>query len=275
LKILLALLLCLGLNSVASFGQSLSFPAGTTIAWAPGLSYGGRGGIPNRPTGTGTTINAHTTYSADNTGAIDATAAIQNAINAATAGSVVYLPTGTYLVSNTLTLKSNVSLRGDGRTSTIIHYTGTSGNGCLNADQGIGWAASQAITVAAAQGATQITVNSASGMAVGGIINISQTNPSFVDINGADGTFTVAGAPGTSGGAAYTGDQNDITRCLMQINRITAINGNVLTLERPLYLATGTNPYVNYQASAFTTGVGIENLQINSTGTGANAPTIQ
>src|SRR5258708_5625395 len=268
-QILILLFLCLNV----SYGQSLTFPANTTIGWKPGLSYTNNP-IPNRPTGTGTTLNAHTTYGADNTGATDATAAIQSALNAASSGSVVYIPTGTYLVTHSLTLKSNVSLRGDGPDATIIHYTGTSTNGCLNADYFIGWSPSQAITIAANKGDKTITVNSSAGMAVNGIINISHTNPSWVDIIGAAGAFTVAGAPQTGGGAAGTGDQNDTTRCLMQLDRITAINGNVLTLSRGLYRDTGINPYINYQAATFSTGVGVENLQINSTGSGANAPTI-
>jgi hypothetical protein len=270
-------------TSVPNSTRDLVIPSGTTVQWAPGLEF--RGGIPSRPTGSGAIFNAHTTYGADNTGGSDATAAIQNAINAAGAaassanGCVAYLPTGTYLVSNTLILPSNVSLRGEGPTLSIIHYTGTSSNGCITADGDTGWAASKNITASAEAGATKITVSSSAGMAVGGIINISQTNPtspfSFVDVIGNNGTYNIAGAPGTSGGAAFpNGNNNDPTRCLMQINRITAITGNVLTLERPLYLATGTNPYVNYQAGAFTTGVGIEDLQISCTGAGVNEPTI-
>ncbi len=117
-KILILLFLCFNV----SYGQSLTFPANTTIGLKPGLSYPNNP-IPTRPTGTGTILNAHTTYGADNTGATDATAAIQAALNAATSGSVVYIPTGTYLVSHLLNLKSNVSLRGDGPDATIIHYT--------------------------------------------------------------------------------------------------------------------------------------------------------
>jgi hypothetical protein len=268
-KLLILALIFLGV--ISGFGQSLTFPSHTTIDWDPGLSYG-RGGIPNRPTGSGTTINAHTTYGADNTGVTDATNAIQNALNAATAGSVVYLPTGTYLVGGTLHLVSNVSLRGDGPDLTIIHYTGS--YGCLSADNGVGWAPSQAITASASKGASTITVYSSASMAVGGFVNISYTDPSFVDIYGVEGYNGCAGAPDTGGGSAYTCDQNDDTRCLMQIAKITAINGDVLTLEHGLYRGTGTNPYVNYQASAFTTGVGVENLRIHSTGTGVDQPTI-
>jgi hypothetical protein len=274
-------LFCIGAQaetSVLNSTRNLVIPSGRTAQWAPGLEF--RGGIPNRPTGSGTIFNAHTTYGADNTGVADATTAIQNALNAAGAaasaanGCVVYLPTGTYLVSNTLLLKSYTSLRGDGPTLSIIHYTGTTGGGCINADRGVGWAASKAITVAGHAGDTQITVNSSAGMAVGGIIDISQTNPSFINPVGENGLDIYSGSPPTSGGLAYANGTSDTTRCLTQLNKITAINGNVLTLERPLYLDTGVSPYVNYQAGAFTISVGIENLGINWTGAGQAESTI-
>src|SRR5260370_25574098 len=129
LSILSFALFCIGeqaQTSVPNSTRNLVIPSGSTAQWAPGLEF--RGGIPNRPTGSGTIFNAHTTYGADNTGVTDATTAIQNALNAAGAaassanGRVGYLPTRTYLTSNKLNLKSNVSLRGDGPTLSIFHY---------------------------------------------------------------------------------------------------------------------------------------------------------
>ncbi len=54
-------------------------------------------------------------YGADPTGVIDSTVAIQNALNDCynSGGGTVYLPTGTYIVTNTLTVPSFVTLRGD------------------------------------------------------------------------------------------------------------------------------------------------------------------
>jgi hypothetical protein len=67
-------------------------------------------------TGDGVTdwINAVTQYGADPSGADDSTAALQSALNAAPAGSVVYLPTGTYTTSTTLVVPTNVMLLGSG-----------------------------------------------------------------------------------------------------------------------------------------------------------------
>ncbi|WP_160323701.1 glycosyl hydrolase family 28-related protein [Frankia sp. BMG5.23] len=83
-------------------------------------------------------INVVTAYGADPTGTTDSTTAIQNAINAlpsggsatgfviSSGGGTIYLPRGTYKVSNTLTVNNGlVRLIGDGRWSTVIKYTGT------------------------------------------------------------------------------------------------------------------------------------------------------
>lgn len=57
-------------------------------------------------------------------GVVDDTAALQSAINALpAAGGVVYLPTGTYKLTSALTLRSNLTLLGDGDGATVIQQT--------------------------------------------------------------------------------------------------------------------------------------------------------
>ena len=64
-------------------------------------------------------------FGADPTGVADSTAAIQAAINT---GASVYLPTGTYKITSTLTFPNTVSVfRGDGRESSIISCNGVTG----------------------------------------------------------------------------------------------------------------------------------------------------
>jgi Pectate lyase superfamily protein len=72
-------------------------------------------------------LNTVTMFGADPTGAADSTAAIQAAANAAPAsGGVVYLPTGTYKVSTTITVaRPGVYFLGDGLWNSIISYTGS------------------------------------------------------------------------------------------------------------------------------------------------------
>ncbi|MBD2847808.1 right-handed parallel beta-helix repeat-containing protein [Paenibacillus sp. IB182496] len=66
-----------------------------------------------------------TAYGADGSDALDDTAAIQDAIDAASAGDTVYIPDGTYYVSEQLDMKSELILTGAGRDLTELIYTGT------------------------------------------------------------------------------------------------------------------------------------------------------
>ena len=74
-------------------------------------------------------LNVVTMFGADPTGAADSTTAIQDALNAIPAGGgVVYVPSGTYKVSSTLTAGSITTLQGDG-SSTVLSAAGTSFSG--------------------------------------------------------------------------------------------------------------------------------------------------
>lgn len=71
---------------------------------------------------------ASSAYGADPTGASDSTAAFKSAIAAASAngGGVVYIPSGTYKISSTLTSTTvPVYFIGDGAWASIISFTGT------------------------------------------------------------------------------------------------------------------------------------------------------
>ena len=237
-------------------------PVERTAAWAPGVGF--RGGIPARTS----LINiTNAPYNAKGDGVTDNTAAIQAAINAATANQVVYVPTGKYLCTGTLNLKkSNMSIRGDGPNATIINYMGT-GVAISAAPYITAWSARQAVTSAVTQGANQITVTNAGGMA-GDIIVISQINPSYATLHGNNGLLSMGGAPNASGG--YT---NDTTRGMMQVDLVTAVNGNTLTLERPLYLtfASSQSPAINSMTPAY--GIGIETRRYCAAGSAVTSRT--
>ncbi|MFJ4517448.1 glycosyl hydrolase family 28-related protein [Streptomyces sp. NPDC088816] len=70
-------------------------------------------------------------YGAAGNGVANDTAAIQAAINEANAagGGVVYIPRGTYKLTDALTLKSNVWLQGDGIAATVLAQTATNKHG--------------------------------------------------------------------------------------------------------------------------------------------------
>ena len=223
-------------------------PSGRTIQWSPGLSS--RGGIPKRTS----LINVKDPpYRAKGDGKTDDTAAIQAALNAAQANQVVYLPAGTYATSSSLEMnRANVSIRGDGPSQTIIKFSGAEG---IQATPGQSWNSPVAITNTATQGQTSITVASASGIAVGDIVAISETNPPYATAAGFDGVCTWCGVNdyGTSSG-------NDQSRLIVQLDKVVRISGNALTLERPLYLTYSNSPAI--QDTTLVYGIGIENLQV-------------
>ncbi len=70
-------------------------------------------------------------YGAVGDGVADDTAEIQAAINAA---SSIYFPTGTYIVSASLTIPSNRMLHGDGAASILKKSAETAGRVLINSD---------------------------------------------------------------------------------------------------------------------------------------------
>ena len=86
-------------------------------------------------------INAKTQYGAAGDGVTDDTAALQNAISNAGQGQIVYLPSGTYLVSNTLFWKYTwggwrawVRLQGQNQANTVIKLKNNTFTNTANCD---------------------------------------------------------------------------------------------------------------------------------------------
>ena len=231
-----------------SLAQAQIIPADRVITWAG--NTGIPGGIPNR-----TTISA--TLSAGAT-----QAQIQSALNAAPANSVVKLNAGTYSISH-LSIPSNVTLRGSGPT-TILNATGSQnslvsfGTNDFNYEHQAD--AFTSITAGATKGSTSITVASTSGMGVGGLLLIDQ-------INGGSEVSNV-GNEDTSG---FCGLRHGQQRNQSQVAEITAINGNVVTLQQPLFTDYTRSPEA-VPFAAQVANAGIEDLKIfmNNTGVAEN-----
>jgi hypothetical protein len=228
----------------------LQLPTNALYNWVPGISF--RGGIPTRPSGSGTTIN------------VAAGGNIQSALNSAKAGSVVLLAAGTYSLSSTLTMTTNnVTLMGAGPSSTIIQFSGADSD-IIDIGNTSSWSSSVSCS-GVTQGATSITAASASGISVGDLVVISETMPSYATLDGEDGELSWGGAPGTSGGSS-----NDTTRGMMQVDKVTAISGNTLTLERPIYLSFTTDVYLNDMTPSV--GIGLQSFAVVRTAGSANGP---
>lgn len=225
-------------------GQSAVFPIPTnrTVPWIVGKTVGVVGGIPNRTTQTDVT---RAPYSADWTGTKSAGAAIQAALNAAKVNTVVYLPAGVYLVSNTLAIPSDVTLRGAGMTNTVIRMVG-SGSVMIGDD----WSftpTSTPILGSAPRGGTNLLVADTSKFTVGTLIKVTMLN----DTNQWDSIVTVHVS-------SYTG----IRRQMVQV---VAKTSTAITVWPPLY-EDCTGGLAWYGQSRRAGGVGLEDLTLDGNG---------
>ena len=201
---------------------------------------------------------------------------VQTAINNCPSNSVVYLSAGTYNWSSSLNLKSGVTLRGAGPGQTIINCS------VNNAIQMVGYtcmifysdATSSTVTrvnwtAGYTQGTNVITLSSTSGLSVGKNIWFDQLNDQDTEAAGSDANVI---ATGTYSTPAYPGTGQD--RYQFQMNKVTAINGNNVTLSEPVYMPNWTNtlsPQAWWESSGTPmVWVGVEDMTINDTDSGGN-----
>jgi hypothetical protein len=251
---------------VSAHAQS-AIPAARSVDWT---HAGIPGGIPSANWPIYKTISP--------SGTADDSVAIQNAINAAPAGSVVVLTAGTFKLHRSsvvcqgksddfgsgvyeaglcLTDKS-VVLRGAGPDQTMLQY----GDGASIISMGRTYTSSSNVTFvnitsSASKGATQITLASVSGISTGKYLVVTQHNVN----DPADGTPLVNNV-GYADSCSYCG--HDLpNNSQTQIDRVTAVSGNTVTLERPLYFDYTNTPQVF--ALSLVESVGLENLRVSST----------
>ena len=211
-----------------AFGDPV--PSNRRIDW----TYTGvPGGIPNR-------TNICATFSPGATAA-----AINNAINACNNG-VVLLNAGTYTAASlngTIQLyKSNVTLRGAGADQTIL-----TGRTIINMGNGGNVSLNTNITGGATKGATSFTVASTANLTPGTMIEIDRADDTALVVN--------------------TGKQGGGTRNVTQVNMITAVSGNTVTVRNPLiYDFMAGTPRVKFYFVGITKNSGMENLKLDHAG---------
>lgn len=235
-------------SALAIFAATLSsaeiIPADRRVDWTPGVTVGVPGGIPeNRTRLVDVTLPP---YRADKTGATDASGAIQSAINAATAGDVVFLPAGTYLCARPISTgyKSGITLRGAGA-NTVLNSTVRSGTFLQvggGSDYNWAWPASgNTVTAGLTKGSTQLSIADTSAFSPGQLIKVVTDN---------DPTLPVVSVYGYQG-----------LRC--QMTRVTAKTATTLTIFPALYGDYSSTRTVVRAARSQANSVGIESMVID------------
>jgi len=200
--------------------------------------------------------------------------AIQACINSAAANTAVYIPAGTYLLNTDLQMKSNVVLRGaktssppylpSADSSATTFKLGSSGAITFGNYSRTDWGAQRSITGGFKKGSTVLTMASGHGFVVGNWLMVSENPDTSIPVtaNGDDGACTWCG-------------EIDGVHLMIQIVQVTAVNGDSVTINRPLYytfqssLSPVARTFKNYITKA-----GLENIRMDGSITDHQSPFI-
>jgi hypothetical protein len=177
--------------------------------------------------------------------------------------------------SGNITMKSGVTVRGQGPTSTNLVFTAMTASTCSNpGTEAVCFAGSfnyyQAPqntvnwTAGYTKGATVITVSSTTNMAVGKVLILDQINDTTdaggIIISDQSPFISSAGSPAACRGSGAS------RRCQQEYHEITAINGFNITIDPPLQMPNwnASKTPQAWFATTVMTGAGLENLTINT-----------
>ena len=207
-------------------------PADRLVPWQGNVGI--PGGIPNRAT----------IYQTISAGASQST--IQSALNACPANQVVKLSAGSYTLTGTLTVPSNVTLRGAGIGQTILNATSGTAVLLVISSYGLNAGNSTSITATVHKGDTSLTVASASLISVGTYLLLTELNDASVPV-------TTVGDEGSCGwcDAYWSG-----TRAAGQIVEVTSKTGTTIGFTPAAYKNYALTPLASpFEAAAKYAGV--------------------
>jgi O-antigen/teichoic acid export membrane protein len=245
-----ALILPLMLLVFACYGYAQPWAPILNAKQAIDWSGAGVGGIPVRATNC-----VSLTQSAS-------TAEINAALASCRSGETVYLAAGTYSITGTVHVPSNVTLRGAGASATILNATGTSGGDVISMGEGSVAFKPLRITSGATSGSTRIEVKDTTGIRAGMYLAIAEiNNPTYVSSAGSGGNCNWCDGDWTQDGSIARG----------QIVEVKEISDKAITIAPGLYGAY-TNAPVAVPFSMSASYAGVEDLQVyaNNTGYAAN-----
>lgn len=222
------------------------------VPWKAGSDLWNAGTLPNYPQVTCTGLSGN--------GTTNDGPAIQSCIDGASAGTAVYIPQGVYYVNSSLSMKSNVVLRG--AMSSAPPYLPAAnpsattfklgGNGTVSFSDG-STGSNVGIASGYTKGSTSLVMNAGHGFSAGDWIIVSEQPDTAIPVTnlGDDGTCTWCG-------------ENDGVHLMAQIVQVTNVSGNNITLSRPLYYTfrSGLSP-VARTISFSVSKAGLENIRLD------------
>jgi Pectate lyase superfamily protein len=183
---------------------------------------------------------------------------INSALASCPSGDAVYLAPGTYSIAGTISVPSNVTLRGAGANLTILNATGTNGGDVVRLGSGSVSYNPVRITSGATAGSTCIEVGNASDISAGNYLAIAEINDTgHVPTQGSETDSSWSDRGWNSTGSLERG----------QIVAVTSVHGTTITISPGLY-ATYANTPIAVPFSMSDTYAGVEDLQVNANNAG-------
>jgi len=236
-------------------------PSDRSVPWMPGIA----GGIPNYPLDK-TACNSGCDYTTHGDDAIDDSAILQSCLANTAQGHACVVKAGTYAIMTPISVPSNRVLRGAGEGLTNLHNRHDGGTTVLLG--GAGWfgayGAGDTGVVALSSGYTKGSTTlvsvaqpaaTSAAFAIGAYVAVTENNdPNLVNVTGYDGDCNWCGGPWGFGSG---------TQLMAQIVQVTAISGNTVTIDRPLYYTfTSSLSPVLKPLNLPVVGAGVEDLTI-------------
>ncbi len=188
-------------------------------------------------------------------------AKINTALAVCPSGESVYLEPGTYRITGTVRIPSNVTLRGAGADRTILNAVGTGGGDVISMGEGSVAYRPLRITGGAGAGSTGIELSDTAGIRAGSYLAIAENNdPAYVSAAGSGGNCNWCDG-WTKDGSLARG----------QIVAVTGVSGRAVSIS-PALFSTYTQASIAVPFEMAESYAGVEDLQVvaNQSGYGSN-----
>ena len=222
-------------------------PESRRIDWRPGVP----GGIPDVATACPAGAPSVTDFGAVGDGTTDDHSAFADAIDAASEGSSIRIPAGTYLFRTGLVIDKGVVLCGEGPQASRIHFdTSDIGIDILIYDRGD----FVDVTSGYTKGTTQVTVTDGSSFSAGDYAEMKQTN-----------NWDVMDPEGRWRNESWVPEDS-----VGQMFQVLEVDGNTLTVDPPVHMTFDRSYDPQIRRMGLVEGAGLQGLYFTRLDTGDN-----